>query len=53
MISDLFLSDAGFLFFTFWTLLLGVVSFSAFGRDLFPTKVSIPAPALTVERQRR
>jgi hypothetical protein len=41
MSSDLFLSDAGFLFFAFWSLILGAVSLAAFGRDLLPSKVPV------------
>jgi len=35
---DLFLSDAGWLFFSLWGTILVAVSVIAFGRDLFPFK---------------
>ncbi len=44
MISDSLLSDAGFLFFTAWTVMIGAVSLAAFGSDLLPSKIS-PDPS--------
>jgi hypothetical protein len=41
MIGDSFLSDAGFLFFTAWTVMIAAVSFAAFGSDLLPIKISL------------
>jgi len=39
-LSESFLSNAGWLFFTAWSLIVGVVTVKAFGRDLFPSKAS-------------
>jgi hypothetical protein len=44
MMSDSFLSDAGWLFFTAWSVVIGVVSITAFGHDLLPSKPSIRLP---------
>ena len=38
MMSDAFLSDAGWLFFAVWSVVVGAVSIAAFGRDLLPSK---------------
>jgi hypothetical protein len=38
MMSDSFLSDAGWLFFTAWSVVIGAVSIAAFGHDLLPSK---------------
>jgi hypothetical protein len=38
MMSDSFLSDAGWLFFAGWSLMVTALSIAAFGRDLFPSK---------------
>jgi len=35
-VSDLFLSNAGWLFLTPWSLLVVAISVAVFGRDLFP-----------------
>jgi len=37
-VSDLFLSNAGWLFLTPWSLLVVAISVAVFGRDLFPSK---------------
>lgn len=37
-VSDLFLSNAGWLFLMPWSLLVVAISVVAFGRDLFPAK---------------
>ena len=37
-VSDLFLSNAGWLFLTPWSVLVIAISVAAFGRDLFPSK---------------
>lgn len=41
MISDSFLSDAGWLFFAGWSLVVAAVSIAAFGRDLLPSKAPL------------
>jgi hypothetical protein len=38
MMSDSVLSDAGWLFFTAWSVVVGAVSIAAFGHDLLPSK---------------
>jgi hypothetical protein len=40
MMSDSWLSDAGWLFFTAWSVVIGAVSIAAFGQDLLPSKPS-------------
>ncbi len=37
-LSESFLSNAAWLFFTAWSLIVGVVTIKAFGRDLLPSK---------------
>jgi len=39
--SDSFLSDAGWLFFAAWSIVVAAVSIAAFGRDLFPSRAHI------------
>ncbi len=41
-----FLSIAGWLFFTIWSMIVGAVSLAAFGRDLLPSKAALIPPAL-------
>lgn len=41
MMSDSFLSNAGSVFFAFWSLVVGAVGVAAFGRDLFPTRQKV------------
>lgn len=41
MLSDSFLSDAGWLFFAAWSVIVAAVSIKAFGRDLLPTKAAV------------
>jgi hypothetical protein len=43
-ITDSFLSNAAWLFFTTWSVILGAFSLAAFGRDLFPPKVGLDSP---------
>jgi len=54
-IVDSYLFEAGWLFFAFWTVILGVVSVTAFRRDLFPSRVAqhspTPNPAPPVENR--
>jgi hypothetical protein len=38
MMSDSFLSDAGWLFFAGWSLVIAALGIAAFGRDLLPTR---------------
>jgi hypothetical protein len=41
MMSDSFLSDAGWLFFAAWSVVIGAVSIAAFGHDLLPSKARL------------
>lgn len=41
MMNDSFLSDAGWLFFAAWSVVIGAVSIAAFGHDLLPAKTRI------------
>jgi hypothetical protein len=41
MMSDSFLSDAGWLFFAAWSVVIGAVSIAAFGHDLLPSRTVI------------
>jgi hypothetical protein len=44
-ISDSLLSDAAWLFFAAWTVMVAAVTIAAFGRDLLPWTVDVnPAP---------
>jgi hypothetical protein len=36
MMRDSFLSDAGWLFFAVWSVVVALVALVAFGRDIFP-----------------
>jgi hypothetical protein len=47
MMSDSFLSDAGWLFFAAWSVVIGAVSIAAFGRDLLPLKARLVGPQKT------
>jgi hypothetical protein len=38
MMSDSFLSDAGWLFFAGWSLVIAALGIAAFGRDLLPIR---------------
>ena len=40
-INDSYLFDAGWLFFALWTVIVGAVSLTAFGRDLFPSRTNL------------
>jgi len=40
-VSDLFLSNAGWLFLMPWSLLVIAISVAAFGRDLLPSKAPV------------
>jgi hypothetical protein len=42
--GDLFLSNAGWLFFTAWSVIVAVVTVKAFGRDLLPSKAHLDSP---------
>jgi len=44
MLSDSFLSDAGWLFFGAWSAVVAAVSLAAFGRDLLPSRVRLEPP---------
>ena len=41
ILTDLFLADAGWLFFAAWSAVVTVVSIIAFGRDLLPWKAQL------------
>ena len=47
MMNDSFLSDAGWLFFCAWSVVIGAVSIAAFGRDLLPLKARRVGPQKT------
>ncbi|MBZ5688694.1 MAG: hypothetical protein LAP86_27090 [Acidobacteriia bacterium] len=38
MMSDSLFSDAGWFFFAIWSIAVGIVNITAFGRDLVPSK---------------
>jgi len=40
-VSDLFLSNAGWLFLMPWSVLVVAISAAVFGRDLFPSKAQV------------
>jgi hypothetical protein len=42
--GDLFLSNAGWLFFTAWSVIVAIVTVKAFGRDLLPSKAQLESP---------
>ncbi|MGA2855527.1 MAG: hypothetical protein ABSE40_01580 [Candidatus Sulfotelmatobacter sp.] len=44
MLSDSFLSDAGWLFFAAWSAVVAAVSLAAFGRDLLPSRLRLEQP---------
>jgi hypothetical protein len=44
-LGDLFLSNAGWLFFTAWSVVVAFVTVKAFGRDLLPAKAQLDPPA--------
>jgi len=44
MTSDTFLSDASWLFFAAWSVVIAAVSIAAFGRDLLPSRAIDPRP---------
>jgi hypothetical protein len=39
--SDSFLSNAGWLFFAGWSLVIVAISIAAFARDIFPSKTAL------------
>jgi hypothetical protein len=41
MMSDSFLSDAGWLFFAAWSVVVAAVGILAFGRDLLPSRAHV------------
>jgi hypothetical protein len=43
MMTDSFLSDASWVFFAAWSVVVAVVSIAAFGRDVLPSKASVDA----------
>ncbi|HEY6373308.1 MAG TPA: hypothetical protein VIX37_22215 [Candidatus Sulfotelmatobacter sp.] len=44
-LGDSFLSNAGWLFFSAWGVIVAVVTVKAFGRDLLPAKAPLDPPA--------
>jgi hypothetical protein len=46
MTMNSFLSIAGWLFFTIWSMIVGAVGLAAFGRDLLPSRAPLSPPAL-------
>jgi hypothetical protein len=53
LISDSYLFDAGWLFFAAWSVVVAVVSYSAFHHDLFPSKHLDSAKASRAPHPRR
>jgi hypothetical protein len=45
--NDSYLLDAGWFFFAAWGMIVLLVGFAAFGRDLFPSEPGIDAPQKT------
>ena len=44
LMSDSLLFDAGWLFFAAWSVIIGAVGLTAFGRDLLPSKAPLDSP---------
>jgi hypothetical protein len=44
MVGDSFLSDAGWVFFAAWSVIVAVVSLAALGRDLLPSRMRLKLP---------
>jgi len=44
MVGDSFLSDAGWVFFAAWSVVIAAVSLAAFGRDLLPSQMRLQPP---------
>ncbi|MGO9126822.1 MAG: hypothetical protein ACLP6G_18290 [Terriglobales bacterium] len=44
MVGESFLSDAGWVFFAAWSVIVAAVSFAAFGRDLLPSRIRLEPP---------
>jgi hypothetical protein len=42
-INDSYLVDAGWFFFAAWSVVVGIVSVAAFGRDFFPSRTHVGA----------
>jgi hypothetical protein len=45
MLRDSLFSDAGWLFFVIWSIVIGAFSVAAFGRDLLEAKTSAISPS--------
>jgi hypothetical protein len=45
MLRDSLFSDAGWLFFAIWSIVIGALSVAAFGRDLLEAKTSAISPS--------
>jgi len=41
LLNDSFLFDAGWIFFAAWSVVVAVVSVTAFGRDFFPSRARL------------
>jgi hypothetical protein len=48
MMSDSLFSDAGWFFFAVWSVVVGAISVTAFGRDLLPSKARVESRRLAV-----
>jgi len=48
MMSDSIFSDAGWFFFALWSIVVGAISVTAFGRDLLPSKARVEPRRLAV-----
>ena len=48
MMSDSLFSDAGWFFFAIWSVVVGAISVTAFGRDLLPSKARVEPRRLAV-----
>jgi len=44
MVGDSILSDAGWVFFAAWSVIVAAVSLAAFGRDLLPSRMRLEPP---------
>ena len=48
MMSDSLFSDAGWFFFAIWSVVVGAINLTAFGRDLLPAKARVEPHRLAV-----
>jgi hypothetical protein len=52
MMSDSLFSDAGWFFFALWSVVVGAISVTAFGRDLLPHKARVEPCKLAVPQSK-